>query len=91
MTDDMTLTLRVSAFAGCSVEDTARDLCALAGRVGILCEVQFNDVKLWARQGDSPELLAADYYRQIQSTRTHKIAQARLPPPPSMAPTGEPK
>ena len=76
MKPNMTLTLRVEAFAGCSIDDTASDLCALANRVGILCEVPFNDVKLWARPGDDASKLVDSYYRQIDSKFTHKIAQA---------------
>jgi hypothetical protein len=73
---DRTLALRVDAFGGCGVEDCARDLCALANRVGILCELQFNDVKLWAWPGQDPAALVASYYHLVDSDRRHKIAQA---------------
>jgi hypothetical protein len=73
---DRTLTLRVDSFAGTTIEDAARDLCRLSNRVGILCELQFNDVKLWARPGDDEHKLVASYKRQIGSKFTHKIAQA---------------
>lgn len=76
MDPDKTLTLRVEAFAGCSIEDTTRDLCALANRVGILCEVIFNGVHVWARPGDDSQRLADSYLAQLQSKFTHKIAQA---------------
>jgi hypothetical protein len=76
MEPDKTLTLRVDSFAGVDIKDAARDLCRLANRVGILCELQFNDVKLWARPGDDEHKLAASYYRQLNSKFTHKIAQA---------------
>lgn len=49
-----TLILKVEAFAGTTIEDACRDLCALANRVGILCEVPFNGVKVWGLQMERP-------------------------------------
>ncbi len=76
MSLDQTLTLRVEAFAGCDISDAARDLCRLADRVGILCELPFNDVKLWARPGDDPQKLVQAFHEQLKRPREHyKIAK----------------
>lgn len=73
-----TLTLHLELFAGTDISDAARDLCQLAGRVGVLCEVDFNGVKLWARPGDNPQHLVQAYHEQLQRAPAHyKIAQAR--------------
>ena len=72
-----TLMLKVERFVGTDVRDAAIDLCQLADRVGVLCEADFNGVKLWARPGDNPLRLAESYHEQLRSKFTHKIAQAR--------------
>lgn len=83
MTPLKTLMLRVDLFAGTTVGDAAQELCLLAERVGALCVAalcvaDFNGVKLWARPGDDPLLLAASYDREIQRPATiYRIAQAR--------------
>ena len=72
---DMTLTLRVEAFAGVDIADAAVDLCRLADRVGILCELPFNDVKLWARPGNDPQKLVEAFHEQLKRPKEHyKIA-----------------
>ena len=71
-----TLTLKLELFAGTDVRDAASDLCQLADRIGVLCEADFNGVKLWARPGDNPLRLADAYHTQLHSKSTHKIAQA---------------
>lgn len=73
-----TITLRLELFAGTDVRDAASDLCQLADRIGVLCEADFNGVKLWARPGDNPLRLVDDFHKQIQRPAAHiKIAQAR--------------
>jgi hypothetical protein len=73
-----TIRLTVEAFAGTAIEDACRDLCALADRVGILCEAWFNGVKLWARPGDDPARLVAAWGEQMKRPAgVYKIAQAR--------------
>lgn len=72
-----TLTLKLELFVGTDVRDAASDLCQLAGRVGVLCEADFNGVKLWARPGDNPLRLVDSYHEQMRSKVTHKIAQAQ--------------
>lgn len=73
-----TLCLKVEAFAGTTIEDACRDLCALADRVGILCEVDFNKVKVWAFPGTDPAQLAKAWAEQIERpAHVYKIASAR--------------
>lgn len=69
--------LKVELFAGTDIKDAASDLCELSNRVGVLVEGNFNGVKLWARPGDSPIRLVGAYHIELDSSRTHKIAQAR--------------
>lgn len=73
-----TMKLSVDLFAGVTVNDAAHELCQLAERIGILCEANFNGVKLWARPGDDALLLAAAYDREIERPgHLHRIAQGR--------------
>lgn len=69
--------LKVELFAGTDIRNAACDLCELSNRVGVLIEGSFNGVKLWARPNDNPLKLVEAYDKEIGSTRTHKIAQAR--------------
>lgn len=71
------LFLRVDAFAGTDIEDASRDLCALSERVGALCELEFNGVKLWARPGNDPAKLAEAFHAEISGRHSHKIAQVK--------------
>ena len=72
-----TLTLKLELFAGTDVRDAASDLCQLADRIGVLCEADFNGVKLWARPGDNPLRLVESYHEALKKPTPHKIAQAR--------------
>lgn len=73
-----TLTLKVEAFAGTTIEDACRDLCALADRVGILCEVPFNGVMVWAYPGTDPAQLVKSWGEQMERpAHVYKIASAR--------------
>jgi hypothetical protein len=73
-----TLCLKVDAFAGTTIEDACRDLCALADRVGILCEVGFNGVKVWAYPGTDPAQLAKAWAVQMdRPAHVYKIASVR--------------
>lgn len=73
-----TICLKVEAFAGTTIEEACRDLCALADRVGILCEVPFNGVKVWAYQGTDPAQLAKAWREQMERPEhVYKIASAR--------------
>ena len=54
----MPLQLRVEAFAGSTIDDTARDAIYLANRLGITVMFKFNSVECMARPGDDPEKLA---------------------------------
>ena len=72
------LTLKVEAFAGTTIEDACRDLCALADRVGVLREVPFNGVKVWAYPGTDPAQLVKAWSEQMERpAHVYKIASAR--------------
>ena len=74
----ITLTLKVEAFAGTTIDDACRDLCALADRVGILCEVGFNGVKVWAYPGTDPAQLVKAWGEQMKRPESfYRIASAR--------------
>lgn len=71
-----TLTLKLELFVGVDIEDACRDLCELATRIGVLCEADFNGVKLWARPNDSFIELADAWREQLKQPEGHyKIAQ----------------
>lgn len=73
-----TIKLTVEAFAGTAIKDACHDLCALADRVGILCEAPFNGVKLWAHPGTDPEQLEEMWREQMKRPEHHyRIASAR--------------
>lgn len=71
-----TFVLRLEPFAGTDVRDVASEMCQLADRIGVRCEVMFNGVKLWARPGDNPLRLVDAFHEQLKSKHQHKIAQA---------------
>jgi len=71
-----TLTLKLELFAGIDIDAACRDLCELADRIGVLCEADFNGVKLWARPGNNYLELAAAWRVQMDRPAGHyKIAQ----------------
>lgn len=73
-----TLTLKLELFGGVDIEAAASDLCRLADRIGVLCEADFNGVKLWARPGDDARRLVKSWHEQMKRHSGHyKIAQAR--------------
>lgn len=73
-----TICLKVESFAGTTIEDACRDLCALADRVGILCEVGFNGVKVWAYPGTDPAQLVKAWGVQMKRPEhIYRIASAR--------------
>jgi hypothetical protein len=71
-----TFVLRLELFAGSDIATVAREMCELANRIGVRCEASFNDVKLWARPGDDPQLLVAAYWSVLGGSSSIKIAQA---------------
>lgn len=80
-----TIYFKVESFAGITIDDACRDLCALADRVGILCEVGFNGVKLWAYPGTDPAQLAKAWTVQMKRpAHIYKIASARPPGVPAV-------
>ncbi len=73
-----TIRLKVEAFAGTGIEDVCRELCALADRVGILCEAEFNTVRVWAYPGTDPQQLVKAWRKQLElPEHFFKIANAR--------------
>ena len=85
-----TLCLKVEAFAGITIDEACRDLCALADRVGILCEVGFNGVKVWAYPGTDPVQLVEAWNVQMERpSNLYRIASVR--PTPSTPPAGQRK
>jgi hypothetical protein len=71
-----TFVLRLELFAGSDIATVAREMCELANRIGVRCEASFNDVRLWARPGDDPEMLVAAFWSELRSSSSIKIAQA---------------
>lgn len=59
-----TLKLIVEVFGGSPIRQVAIDLCDVANRVGVLCEANFNDVRLWARPGNDPATLVEAYQQK---------------------------
>jgi hypothetical protein len=59
------LKLVLEIMPGTAPFDAACELCQTAERVGLLCEVRFNDVKLMARPGDDPTQLLRAYHREV--------------------------
>ena len=73
-----TISLKVEAFAGTTIDEACRDLCALADHVQILCEADFNGVKLWAYPGTDPGKLATAWDIQMKRpAHLYRIAMAR--------------
>ena len=52
------LCLKVEVVAGAVLQDAAAELCALADKLGLLCEADFNGVAMYAMPGDSAKNLA---------------------------------
>lgn len=69
------VTLVVEVMAGTDILEACCDICELANRVGCLVEAKFNEVNLWAREGDNPLKLVDAYHKVLASTHTIKIAQ----------------
>lgn len=70
------ISLKVNVFAGALVSAAAEDLCDLANRTGVMCECDFNGVKVWARPGDDPAELTKAYDEEIQRpAHLYRVAQ----------------
>jgi hypothetical protein len=74
-----TFVLKLEPFAGTNLEEVAREMCVLANRIGVRCEVSANGVKFWARPGDSPTRIFESYEEQLKSNHQFKIAQDTEP------------
>lgn len=55
----MSIKIDVEIYAGTRAEDAARELVALAKRIGITVWADFNDKRVLARPEDDPDMLAA--------------------------------
>lgn len=74
---DLDATLKVELMGrDKKIRDACCDLCELANRVGCLVEANFNDVLLWARQGNNPLKLVEAYNKCLKEETTIKIAKA---------------
>lgn len=69
------VTLTVELVAGTDIRDACCDICELANRVGCLVEAKFNEVSLWASEGDNPLKLVDAYHKELATTHSTKIAK----------------
>lgn len=73
-----TIIFKIELFVGTDIKSASDDLCELSNRIGVLCEADFNGVKLWARPGDNPAILVEAYHEQLRLPEgRYKIAQCR--------------
>lgn len=56
------LYLKVECLAGTVIDDAAKELVALADRVGVTCVMQFNGLELRARPRDTAESIVQRYW-----------------------------
>lgn len=70
-----TFVLPLKVFVGSNVSDVCSELCQLADRIGVRCEVDFNGVTLWARPGNDPLRLVDAFHDQLRSNSQYKLAQ----------------
>lgn len=70
------VTLKVQLSPGTDIREACCDICELANRVGCLVEAKFNDVLLWAVEGDNPLAIVASYEKEVVSGKPVKIAKS---------------
>ena len=70
------LTMKVEVIPGTDVSKAAEQAVALANRIGIAVEYNFNGVTCWARPGGDYEKLSEACYAKIGSNEKHKFATA---------------
>ncbi len=66
--------IQVKFSCGDSIEEAARDMCALADRLGFGVDAKFNGVPLMAKPGEEPASIVADYKKELRRDGTGKIA-----------------
>lgn len=69
-----TLYLKVSGYAGSSIDRTCPDLCKLAWRMGINIHCDFNGVTIIARPDSDSAKLSEAWAESIRSGHVHKVA-----------------
>ena len=69
--------MRVELFAGTDIKEACSDLCELAGKLGCTVEADFNGVKIFAHQGDSPTELAEAWNEALMSDSRYKFARCK--------------
>lgn len=60
----MSLTMKLEAMAGDEVAETALRMQRIADTLGVIVEVAFNDVKLFAVPGGSPRWLVDNFHSE---------------------------
>lgn len=70
----MTLSLKVEVMAGSNIESASKELKALADRIGVLVEAQFNEVLLMMPPDGDADALTRSFYRALKSESKFKIA-----------------
>ena len=68
--------IQVKFNCGYSIEDAARDMCALADRLGVGIEADFNGVSLIASPRGNAVALVEAYRREVSRDGNVKIAFA---------------
>jgi len=69
------ITLKAEATAGSSIENAAIDAIALANRIGVYVEFNFNGVTCLARPNDNEDGLVAAYFDALHDKGdTYKFA-----------------
>jgi hypothetical protein len=75
-----TLSLTVTSYAGAALSDVARDMQALADRIGVVIEMDANGVFWMAFPGGSAEQLEREYRRVVgRDDIKHKSATSVIP------------
>lgn len=59
------LKLKVELFLGTTIEEAAEEMIALANKLDVLVEAEFNELILWAYPNDIPSELVAAYREKL--------------------------
>lgn len=68
------LSLEVEVSAGTDVKTASRDLVGLADFLGLCVTAKFNEILLMAHPGGNADWLEANWWTQMKSKFTHRIA-----------------
>lgn len=69
-----TLSMEIEVGPGSDIDNACRDLVGFADKMGLTVTAKFNDVTLMAHPGGDPDLLAANWHKEIASKKAYKIA-----------------